>query len=82
MNSSSASDLITPIVTIFRKCKEDKVPWTSMMEVQIMTSDICHTMGDVMREIDAAAMVRGYFVLLGVNTITNVNFAALLEQHM
>lgn len=52
-----------------------------MMDVQIMTSDICHTMGDVMREIDAAAMVRGYFVLLGVNTITNINFAALLEQH-
>ncbi|CAH2243540.1 translation initiation factor eIF-2B subunit epsilon [Pararge aegeria] len=64
-----------------KKCKQEKVPWTLMMDVQVMTSDICQTMGDVMREIDAAAMVRGYFVLLGVNTITNINFAALLEQH-
>ncbi|XP_023947314.2 translation initiation factor eIF-2B subunit epsilon [Bicyclus anynana] len=71
----------TKIKDHIKKCKEDKVPWTLMMEVQIMSSDICQTMGDVMREIDAAAMVRGYFVLLGVNTITNINFAALLEQH-
>ncbi|XP_034825426.1 translation initiation factor eIF2B subunit epsilon [Maniola hyperantus] len=64
-----------------KKCKVDKVPWTLMMDVQIMTSEICQTMGDVMREIDAAGMVRGFFVLLGVNTITNINFSALLEQH-
>lgn len=51
------------------------------MDVQIMTSDTCQTMGDVMREIDAAGLIRGCFVLLGVNTITNINFAALLEQH-
>ncbi|XP_072941564.1 translation initiation factor eIF2B subunit epsilon-like [Epargyreus clarus] len=63
------------------KCKEEKVPWSLAMDVQIMTSDTCQTMGDVMREIDAAGLIRGCFVLLGVNTITNINFAALLEQH-
>lgn len=64
-----------------KKSKEKKVPWTLMLDVQIITSDTCQTMGDVMREVDAASLVRGYFVLLGVTSITNMNFAALLEQH-
>lgn len=51
------------------------------MEVQVVMSDTCQTMGDVMREIDAAGLVRGHFVLLGVNSITNMNFAMLLEKH-
>lgn len=52
-----------------------------MLDVQIFSSDTCQTMGDVMREIDAASLVRGYFILLGINSITNMNFVALLEQH-
>ncbi|XP_050362996.1 translation initiation factor eIF-2B subunit epsilon [Nymphalis io] len=64
-----------------KKCKENKVPWSIILDVQIISSDTCQTMGDVMREIDAAGLVRGYFVLLGINSITNINFAALLEQH-
>ncbi|KPJ01975.1 Translation initiation factor eIF-2B subunit epsilon [Papilio xuthus] len=61
--------------------KEKKSPWSLTMDVQVIMSDTCQTMGDVMREIDAAGLVRGYFVLLGVNSITNVNFATLLEEH-
>lgn len=51
------------------------------MEVQVMMSETCQTMGDVMREIDAAAIVKGYFVLAGVNSISNINYAVLLDQH-
>lgn len=51
------------------------------MEVEVIMSDTCRSMGDVLREIDAASLIRGYFILTGVNTITNVPFAALLEQH-
>lgn len=51
------------------------------MEVPVLSSDTCQTMGDVMREIDAAALVKGYFILTCVNSITNINFAALLDQH-
>ncbi|KPJ16936.1 Translation initiation factor eIF-2B subunit epsilon [Papilio machaon] len=61
--------------------KEKKAPWSLTMDVQVIMSETCQTMGDVMREIDAAGLVRGYFVLLGVNSITNVNFASLLEEH-
>ncbi|XP_075972904.1 translation initiation factor eIF2B subunit epsilon-like [Anticarsia gemmatalis] len=55
--------------------------WSITMDVQVMMSDTCQTMGDVMREIDAAGLIRGYFVLLGVNTVSNIHFASLLEQH-
>lgn len=51
------------------------------MDVQVMMSDTCQTMGDVMRELDAAAIIRGNFILANVNCITNINFAALLDQH-
>lgn len=68
-------------IIYYSKCIEDKAIWRLTMDVQVMMSDTCQTMGDVMREIDAAGLIRGYFVLAGVNTITNINFAALLEQH-
>ncbi|CAG4964568.1 unnamed protein product [Parnassius apollo] len=64
-----------------KKCTNEKVPWSLTMDVQVIMSETCQTMGDVMREIDAAGLVRGYFILMGVNSITNINFAALLEQH-
>ncbi|VVC89134.1 unnamed protein product [Leptidea sinapis] len=69
------------IRTHVKKCKDEKMPWTLTMDIQVFSSDTCQTMGDVMREIDAASLVRGHFVLLSVNTITNINFAYLLDQH-
>ncbi|KAM3967996.1 eukaryotic translation initiation factor 2B subunit epsilon [Aphomia sociella] len=64
-----------------RECSQKKAPWSLTMEVNVIMSDTCQTMGDVMREIDAAGLIRGYFVLMGVNSITNINFASLLEEH-
>ncbi|KAL4708806.1 hypothetical protein ACJJTC_011770 [Scirpophaga incertulas] len=63
------------------KCKYEKATWSLTMIVQVIMSDTCQTMGDVMREIDAAALVRDYFILMGVNSVSNINYAALLEQH-
>lgn len=51
------------------------------MDVQVKSSDTCQSIGDVMREIDAASLVKGDFILLGINTITNIDFGLLLEQH-
>ncbi|XP_059060000.1 translation initiation factor eIF-2B subunit epsilon [Achroia grisella] len=64
-----------------RKCNQMKATWSLTMEVNVLMSDSCQTMGDVMREIYESGLVRGYFVLMGVNSITNVNFASLLEEH-
>lgn len=63
------------------ECIKNKTPWSLTMEVQVLISETCQSMGDAMREIDAAGLIRGHFVLTGVNTITNIPFAALLEQH-
>lgn len=69
------------LIFICRKNIEKKAPWSITMDVQIMTSETCQTMGDVMREIDAAGLIKGCFVLTGVNSISNINYASLLEQH-
>lgn len=61
--------------------RESKGLWKYSMDVQVKSSDTCQSIGDVMREIDAASLVKGDFILLGINTITNINFASLLEQH-
>lgn len=64
-----------------RKCTKERVTWSLTMDVQVIMSETCQTMGDVMREIDAAGLIRGFFILMGVNSITNINYASLLEQH-
>ncbi|CAG9091814.1 unnamed protein product [Plutella xylostella] len=64
-----------------KQSKDNKAPWSLTMDVQVMMSETCQTMGDVMREIDAAGLIRGFFILTGVNSITNIPFASLLEQH-
>ncbi|XP_004927856.1 translation initiation factor eIF-2B subunit epsilon isoform X1 [Bombyx mori] len=64
-----------------QKHQDNKSLWSLTMDIQILMSDTCQTMGDVMRELDAAALLKGYFVLAGINSITNMNFASLLEQH-
>ncbi|XP_026765350.2 translation initiation factor eIF-2B subunit epsilon [Galleria mellonella] len=64
-----------------RKCSQMKATWSLTMEVNVLTSETCQTMGDVMREIYETGLIRGYFVLMNVNSITNINFAFLLEEH-
>ncbi|XP_030032331.2 translation initiation factor eIF-2B subunit epsilon [Manduca sexta] len=64
-----------------KECKENKASWSLTMDVQVMMSDTCQTMGDVMRELDAAALLKGYFILAGVNSISNIHYATLMEQH-
>lgn len=51
------------------------------MEVQVLMSDTCETMGDAVREIDAAGLIRGYFILTGITSISNMPYASMLEQH-
>ncbi|GBP63204.1 Translation initiation factor eIF-2B subunit epsilon [Eumeta japonica] len=64
-----------------KKCIDKKSSWSLTMEVHIKTSDSCLTMGDAMREIDASGVIKGPFILTGVNSISNIPYATLLEQH-
>lgn len=55
--------------------------WSIGMTVSIVSSEGCRCMGDALRDVDAKGLVRGNFILAGVDTITNANLAALLEEH-
>ncbi|XP_055383131.1 translation initiation factor eIF-2B subunit epsilon isoform X2 [Condylostylus longicornis] len=51
------------------------------MNVQVIGTEGCRCLGDAIRDLDSKGFIRGHFVLLGANSITNANLKALLEQH-
>ncbi|XP_062539221.1 translation initiation factor eIF-2B subunit epsilon [Armigeres subalbatus] len=55
--------------------------WSIGMTVTIVSSEGCRCMGDALRDLDAKGLVRGNFILTGVDTVTNANLAAILEEH-
>ncbi|KXJ76401.1 hypothetical protein RP20_CCG009134 [Aedes albopictus] len=55
--------------------------WSIGMSVTIVSSEGCRCMGDALRDLDAKGLMRGNFLLMGVDTVTNANLAAILEEH-
>ncbi|XP_055585994.1 translation initiation factor eIF-2B subunit epsilon [Uranotaenia lowii] len=55
--------------------------WTVGMTVTVVSSEGCRCLGDALRDLDAKGLIRGNFILMGVDTITNANLGALLEEH-
>lgn len=51
------------------------------MTVQVVGSEGCRCLGDALRDIDAKGLIRGHFILLGCDTITNAQLGTILEQH-
>lgn len=43
--------------------------------------DGCRCFGDAMRDLDAKGLIRGNFILLTADTVTNVNLCKILEEH-
>ena len=41
----------------------------------------CRCFGDAMRDLDAKALIRGNFILLGADTVTNADLRPIFEQH-
>ncbi|XP_055615600.1 translation initiation factor eIF-2B subunit epsilon [Toxorhynchites rutilus septentrionalis] len=61
--------------------KDAHCSWSIGMTVSIVGSEGCRCLGDALRDVDAKGLVRGDFILTGVDTVTNANFAAILEEH-
>lgn len=55
--------------------------WSINMTVQIVSSEGCRCFGDALRDLDAKGLIRGYFVLMGADTVTNAHLEPILEQH-
>lgn len=51
------------------------------MTVQVIGSEGSRCLGDALRDIDAKGLLRGHFILMGCDTVTNANLGIILEQH-
>uniref|UniRef100_A0A4X2M1K1 Eukaryotic translation initiation factor 2B subunit epsilon n=1 Tax=Vombatus ursinus TaxID=29139 RepID=A0A4X2M1K1_VOMUR len=54
---------------------------TSPNVVRIVTSETYRSLGDVLRDVDAKALVRSDFLLVYGDVISNINIAHALEEH-
>ncbi|KAI8034254.1 translation initiation factor eIF-2B subunit epsilon isoform X1 [Drosophila gunungcola] len=55
--------------------------WSFKMTVHVIGGEGCRCFGDAMRDLDAKALIRGNFILLGADTVTNADLRPVLEQH-
>ncbi|XP_017065941.1 translation initiation factor eIF-2B subunit epsilon [Drosophila eugracilis] len=55
--------------------------WSFKMTVHVIGGEGCRCFGDAMRDLDAKALIRGNFILLGADTVTNADLRPMLEQH-
>ena len=51
------------------------------MTVHIVSSEGCRCMGDALRDLDAKGLIRGNFILMGADTVSNVQLLPILEEH-
>ncbi|XP_053692526.1 translation initiation factor eIF-2B subunit epsilon [Sabethes cyaneus] len=64
-----------------RQQQQNRCSWSIGMSVTIVSSEGCRCLGDALRDFDAKGMVRGNFILTGVDTVTNASLGAILEEH-
>ncbi|KMZ07755.1 translation initiation factor eIF-2B subunit epsilon [Drosophila simulans] len=55
--------------------------WSFKMTVHVIGGEGCRCFGDAMRDLDNKALIRGNFILLGADTVTNADLRPVLEQH-
>lgn len=51
------------------------------MSVHIIVSESCRSLGDGMRDLDAKGLLRGDFILLTANNVSNIKFLPILNVH-
>ncbi|XP_055534339.1 translation initiation factor eIF-2B subunit epsilon [Wyeomyia smithii] len=64
-----------------RQQQLNRCSWSVGMSVTIVSSEGCRCLGDALRDFDAKGMVRGNFILMGVDTVTNASLGVILEEH-
>lgn len=51
------------------------------IEVISQSSDDCRSLGDSLRDIDGKSLIRGDFILMSADVISNVQLIPILEEH-
>ncbi|XP_055680887.1 translation initiation factor eIF-2B subunit epsilon [Lutzomyia longipalpis] len=55
--------------------------WSVKMTITVIGSEGSHSIGDVLRDIEAKGLIRGHFILMTGDTVSNANLIPLLERH-
>lgn len=67
------------VIYVFRRSKWCRP--TSPNTVHIITSDLYRSLGDVLRDVDAKALVRSDFVLVYGDVVSNIDLSQALQEH-
>lgn len=59
----------------------EKRSWSVDMNIQVITLEECIHMNQALSDLYSRGIVRGNFILMEANTITNMNLLSLLETH-
>lgn len=51
------------------------------MDIIIIVSEDCMSVGDALRDIDAKSLINNDFVFLNADVVANVKLTALIEAH-
>lgn len=74
--------LIMKISSTFNsKRQKQGCTWSINMSVKVIGAEGCRCLGDALRDIDAKSLIRGHFVLMEAETVTNANLSYFLEEH-
>ncbi|XP_053678038.1 translation initiation factor eIF-2B subunit epsilon [Anopheles nili] len=61
--------------------QQEQCSWSINMTITFISSVTCRCIGEAMRDVEARRMIRGNVLLLGVDSLTNINVRDLLEAH-
>lgn len=56
--------------------------WSQFMNIDVIVSQNCRSLGDCMRDLDAKGLVRGHFVLLESGAFGNFNLEPIIRKHI
>lgn len=80
-NSSDYFNQIDPEISCRKGTDEDNLTWSFGMTIHIISSEV-RCFGDAMRELDAKGHLRGDFILMNFDTITNAKIIpSILKAH-
>ncbi len=78
LNDCDSDDSVF-VVLFHRKSKWCRP--TSPNVVHIITSDLYRSLGDVLRDVDAKALVRSDFLLVYGDVVSNIDVSQALQEH-
>lgn len=88
LNRSGIEEVFVFCSTFIDKVKEyikrgisEKCSWSTQMSVQVIGSEGCRCLGDALRDLYGKGVIRGHFVLMGCDAVTNAPLGSIFEQH-